>query len=56
MSYLTNRNRTTFGDALRDLAFDLAYFEIDPKHYGANSTFFKEARHQRSAAIGSCGY
>ena len=42
ITYLTNRNRTTFGDALRDLAFDLAYFEIDPKHYGANSTFFKE--------------
>jgi len=42
ITYLTNRNRETFGDALRDLAFDLAYFEIDPKHYGANSTFFKE--------------
>ena len=42
ITYLTNRNRTTFGDALRDLAFDLAYFEIDPKHYGANATFFKE--------------
>jgi hypothetical protein len=42
ITYLTNRNRETFGDALRDLAFDLAYFEIEPKHYGANSTFFKE--------------
>lgn len=42
ITYLTNRNRTTFGDALRDLAFDLAYFDVDPKHYGANSTFFKE--------------
>ena len=42
ITYLTNRNRETFGDALRDLAFDLAYFDIDPKHYGANSTFFKE--------------
>jgi len=42
ITYLTNRNRTTFGDALRDLAFDLAYFEIDPKHYGAGSTFYKE--------------
>jgi len=42
ITYLTNRNRETFGDALRDLAFDLAYFEIDPKHYGANSTFYKE--------------
>jgi len=42
ITYLTNLNRTTFGDALRDLAFDLAYFEIDPKHYGAGSTFYKE--------------
>jgi len=42
ITYLTNLNRSTFGDALRDLAFDLAYFEIDPKHYGANSTFYKE--------------
>jgi hypothetical protein len=42
ITYLTNLNRATFGDALRDLAFDLAYFEIDPKHYGAGSTFYKE--------------
>lgn len=42
ITYLTNRNRTTFGDALRDLAFDLAYFEVDRKHYGAGSTFYRE--------------
>jgi len=42
ITYLTNQNRTTFGDALRDLAFDLAYFEIDRKHYGAGSTFYRE--------------
>jgi len=42
ITYLTNLNRSTFGDALRDLAFDLAYFELDPKHYGAGSTFYKE--------------
>jgi hypothetical protein len=37
-----NKNRDTFGEALADLAFDLAYFTIDPKHHGANSTFFGE--------------
>jgi hypothetical protein len=42
ITYLTNLNRSTFGDALRDLAFDLAYFELDPDHYGASSTFYKE--------------
>jgi len=42
ITYLTNQNRTTFGDALRDLAFDLAYFEINRKHYGAGSTFYRE--------------
>jgi hypothetical protein len=42
ITYLTNLNRTTFGDAIRDLAFDLAYFEINPKNYGAGSTFYKE--------------
>jgi hypothetical protein len=42
ITYLTNLNRATFGDALRDLAFDLAYFEINPKNYGAGSTFYKE--------------
>lgn len=42
ITYLTNLNRTTFGDALRDLAFDLAYFEVNRKHYGAGSTFYRE--------------
>ena len=42
ITYLTNLNRATFGDAIRDLAFDLAYFEINPKNYGAGSTFYKE--------------
>jgi hypothetical protein len=37
-----NKNREKFGDALADLAFDLAYYTIDPKHHGANSTFFGE--------------
>ena len=42
LSYLRNRNRNSFGDALRDLAFDLAMFELDSKNYGANSTFYGE--------------
>jgi hypothetical protein len=42
LAYLRNRNRNSFGDALRDLAFDLAMFELDPKNYGANSTFYGE--------------
>lgn len=37
-----NKNRDTFGEALADLAFHLAYFIIDPKHHGANSTTFGE--------------
>jgi len=41
-TYLRNTNRETFGDALRDLAFDLAMFELDPRNYGANSTFYNE--------------
>ena len=41
-NYLSNRNRNSFGDALLDLAFDLAMYELDPKHYGANSTFYGE--------------
>jgi hypothetical protein len=41
-NYLSNRNRGSFGDALLDLAFDLAMYELDPKHYGANSTFYGE--------------
>ncbi len=42
VSYLQNTNRETFGDVLRDLAFDLAMFELDPRNYGANSTFYGE--------------
>ena len=41
-TYLQNTSRETFGDALRDLAFDLAMFELDPRNYGANSTFYNE--------------
>ena len=39
MTYLNNLNRKTFGEALSALAFDLAYFEIDPKYYNANSIY-----------------
>jgi hypothetical protein len=42
VTYLTNTNRETFGDVLRDLAFDLAMFELDSRNYGANSTFYGE--------------
>ncbi len=41
-TYLQNTSRETFGDALRDVAFDLAMFELDPRNYGANSTFYNE--------------
>jgi len=41
-TYLQNSNRETFGDALRDVAFDLAMFELDSRNYGANSTFYGE--------------
>jgi len=41
-NYLNNRTRETFGQALQDLAFDLAMYELDPKHHGANSTFYGE--------------
>ena len=37
-----NKHRDTFGHALADLAFDLAYGVISPKEYGANSQFFGE--------------
>jgi hypothetical protein len=37
-----NKHRDSFGDALADLAFDLAYGVIDPDMHGANSTFFGE--------------
>jgi len=42
ITYLSNTYRSTFGGALRDLAFDLAYFEIDPDGHGAGSLFYKE--------------
>lgn len=42
VTYLNSTNRSSFGQALADLAFDLAYGEIDPKEHGANSTFFGE--------------
>jgi len=42
INYLNNINRKSFGEALSALAFDLAYFEIDPKYYNANSTYFGE--------------
>ena len=38
-TYLDNKSRSTFGDVLRDLAFDLAMFKLDPKEHGANATF-----------------
>ena len=41
-TYLQNSNRETFGDALRDVAYDLAMFELDSRNYGANSTFYGE--------------
>lgn len=41
-NYLNNRTRETFGQALQDLAFDLAMYEIDPRNYGAGSTFYGE--------------
>ena len=41
-TYLQNTNRETFGDALRDVAYDLAMFELDSRNYGANSTFYGE--------------
>lgn len=42
VTYLQNTNRETFGDVLRDLALHLAMFELDPRNYGANSTFYGE--------------
>lgn len=42
VTYLNNTNRETFGEALSDVAYDLAYFELDPKNNGAGSTFAGE--------------
>ena len=41
-SYLNNMSRKSFGDALTDLAYDIAHFEAYPKNHGANSTFHGE--------------
>ena len=38
-TYFSNPARTTFGQALNDLAYDLAMYKVDPKNYGAGSTF-----------------
>jgi hypothetical protein len=42
MTYLNNLNRDTFGQALSALAYDLAYYELDPKYYNANYGYFGE--------------
>jgi predicted ester cyclase len=41
-TYLNNMSRKSFGDALTDLAYDIAHFEADPANHGANSTFHGE--------------
>jgi hypothetical protein len=44
LTYLSNLNRATFGEALQALAYDLAYYELnpDPKEFGANYGYFGE--------------
>jgi len=42
INYLNSTNRSTFGQALADVAYDLAYGSIYPKAHGANNTFFGE--------------
>ena len=42
MTYLNNLNRKTFGEALSALAYDLAYYEVDPKYFNANYGYFGE--------------
>ena len=42
ITYLNNTGRESFGEALADVAYDLAYYEVDPKNNGANSTFYGE--------------
>lgn len=44
-TYLDNKYRTSFGDAFRDAAYDVANYEIDPRNHGANSAFFGEGGH-----------
>jgi len=44
-AYLNNKSRgeeSPLGNALKDLAFDIAHFEDNPDFYGANSTFQNE--------------
>ena len=38
-TYLDNKTRSSFGDVLRDLAFDLAMFKLNPDEHGANSLY-----------------
>ena len=38
-TYFSNPARATFGQALNDVAYDLAMYKVDPKNYGAGSTF-----------------
>ena len=38
-TYLDNKARSTFGDVMRDLAFDLAMFKLNPDEHGANAIF-----------------
>ena len=42
MTYLNNLNRKTFGEAMSALAYDLAYYEVDPKYFNANYGYFGE--------------
>ena len=38
-TYLDNKTRSSFGDVLRDLAFHLAMFKLNPDEHGANSLY-----------------
>ena len=42
MTYLNNLNRDTFGQAMSALAYDLAYYAVDPKYFNANYGYFGE--------------
>lgn len=41
-TYFDNPRRTTVGEVLNALAFDLAMYEIEPKYHGANANFMGE--------------
>ena len=41
-AYIFNPNRDSFGEALRDVAFDVAMFEVNPKAYPANGVYSGE--------------